>query len=526
MAPLASGTLFAIMTVGEPLNQELILRHPEPRIEAGGIASFSIAVICLLIFGVAVASGLITTNRRAILLILGAVAVFWILLLSTNWRWATLALLIALPYAGVPGLALRQSGWPSQLKDLLLLFPAYLGAFLATRRERLQWSLPRPLAVTLTVLVLVVIVETVPVLFSAPLVALVGLKTWLFYVPLVLLPQYLFRTSGQFVWWMRALLILALIPAAIGLVEAGLIYAGAGERVYSIYGSLAPAVTQGFAIVGIGYDLRLVRTPSTFPFVTQYYGFLLAMLPLALGIWLGDADRRWRMFGGLATLILSAAGITSGARGFLVWLPVEVVLILWLAGRRRLLAILAAVVATGVIIFGSLLAGVPSVLGGLVGDYIFNLPFGQTQSALNQVGLFGAGVGSQSGATRYVLDSYAEGLEVWYAKVLYELGVGGLLTVVTLWFVILSLLWRVRRELRGGPFFAMGTALFVFALSTMINLLKGPLIDLDPLNVYFWFFVGLALTLPALSRLVTHSARASHADSITPTVEARGLYRS
>jgi hypothetical protein len=44
----------------------------------------------------------------------------------------------------------------------------------------------------------------------------------------------------------------------------------------------------------------------------------------------------------------------------------------------------------------------------------------------------------------------------------------------------------------------LGSAIFVFALSTIVNLVKGPVLDIDPLNVYFWFFVGVGLALPQL----------------------------
>jgi hypothetical protein len=483
-----------------------------PSIGVARVQSFGIAILCLLAFALAVAAGLVTTNRLAIFLILGTTACIWVVLLSTNWRWATFMLLIVLPFSGLPTLILRQPGWPSQLKEVLFIVPAYLGAFLVARRERLHWVLPKPLAVFLIALVLVVIMQVGPVLVASPLVALVGLKVWLFYVPLILLPQHLFRTMDEVIRWIRGLVALALIPAVIGLAEAALIYSGSATTVYNLYGSLAPDVTQSFATVGVAHDINLVRITSTFTFATQYYGLLFSMLPLAVGIWLGDPRRGWRTFGGVATLILGIAGVVSGARGFLVWLPVQVALILWLVGRRRLLLALTAVVAGGLTAFASLVAGVYEVLGDLVNVYLFGVSSFQMQTVVKQVGLVGAGVGSDSGATRYVLDPalYAGGVEIWYGKVLFELGAVGLLAVVLLWLAILSILWRIRLRLRRGPLFVMGTVLFVFALTTMLNLIKGPMIDLDPQNVYFWFFIGLALTLPSLARSMPQAEWENH----------------
>jgi hypothetical protein len=439
-----------------------------------------------------------------IFLLLAALCAFWLVLLLANWRLAGFGLLVFLPFAAIPGLILQQSGWPTLLKDGVFVIPAYFAALLATKRDRLFWYLPRGLALGLIALMVVVGVQTIESLRSSPLVALVGLKTWLLYVPLVVLAQELFRSGKEVTRWARVLVIVALIPSVIGIAEAALIYSGAADVVYGFYGSLAQNVTQEFAVVGIGNVIGLRRIPSTFAFVAQYYLFLFAMVPLAASVWLGDQSKRWRIFGGVALLIISVAGVTSGARAFLVWLPVQLGLILLLNGRRGWVrfAALSSIVAAAFVSFGAITAGVPQFLAFLAQDYLFGFSFREMQAAVSLVGWLGAGVGTQTGATRYLLEPGSVvgiGIEGWYGKTLFELGLPGLVVVLYVWTLLLQRLWSVRRTLRAGPYGVLASSVFVFSLTTIVNLIKGPIIDIDPLNVYFWFFVGLGLALPKLS---------------------------
>jgi hypothetical protein len=459
---------------------------------------------------VAISVGALTGAGFGLLVSLALLSALWLVILLVNWRLAPFGLLLFLPFAAVPGLILQQSGWPTLLKDVVFVIPAYLLALLAARRDGLVWELPTTVSVGLIGLIVLIGAQTIESVRSSPLVALVGLKTWLLYLPLILLAQQLFANGKDAMRWVRVLVAVALIPCAVGIVEAVLIYSGAADIVYGFYGSLASKVTQDFAVVGIGNDLGLRRIPSTFTFVAQYDLFLFAMVPLAASVWLGDSSKRWRVFGGIALLIISVAGVTSGARAFLVWLPIQLGLILILTGPRGWIrfAALSSGLGIGFLFVGGIVAGVPQFLAALANDYLFGLPFREIQAAVSSVGWLGAGVGTQTGASRYLLEPgsvVGVGIEGWYGKTLFELGLPGLVVVLYIWIVCLRRLWLARRVLKAGPYGVLASAIFVFALSTMVNLVKGPVIDIDPLNVYFWFFVGLGL---ALQRLGTRDAAA------------------
>jgi hypothetical protein len=439
--------------------------------------------------------------------LLGVVGLLWVASLARRWRQTLLALLIFLPFAAIPIFIFQTPGWPVLLKDVLLVVPAYVGALVAALRGRLRWSVPADLTFGLVAFVLIVIAQSLQVLPLSPLVVVVGLRIWLFYVPLLPLGAALFERLDQVVYWTRLLVGIALVPAVFGIVQAELIAAGQTVPAYALYGNLAYDATQSFTMIGPADDIIFARIPSTFAFVTQYYNYLLIMLPLALAVWSGDPVRRWRWFGAGAALVFFVAGVTSGARGFFVWGPVVVGAYFLLSHRvSKTIVIAGAVVVIGAgVVFASVISRAAEGILPLAWDYLFVTSFDQMDLAVSNGGWLGNGPGLQSGAVRYVLDTLPInvpqiGLEVWYAKALYEIGLFGLLISVALWIVLLLSIWRARAQSIGRFAYALNTAILVIVGSAILNLIKGSSIEIDPLNVYFWFLPGVAVVLPYLSR--------------------------
>jgi hypothetical protein len=54
-------------------------------------------------------------------------------------------------------------------------------------------------------------------------------------------------------------------------------------------------------------------------------------------------------------------------------------------------------------------------------------------------------------------------------------------------------------SLSDGGLHAVSAALVALAVWTVLYGVKAPYLDLDPLNVYFWLFAGIALRLPSLA---------------------------
>jgi hypothetical protein len=250
-----------------------------------------VAINSWLGFGAAVATAafmgvLVATPSGSALLVAVALAV-WLVIWSIFWRAAFFGLFLFLPVAAVPGILAQQQGWPTFLKDVLFLLPVYLGltlSFMKDRRSR--WPLPVLLTLLLASLTFVVLLQAARLLPSVPLVALVGLRSWLLYIPLIVAPIFIFRSVRDLHRFTRLLVVISLVPSLVGIAEFALIVLGHADVAYKWYGALGSDVSQGFGQVGVSDQLLVNRVPSTFTFVTQFVGYCLITAPICLVLWL------------------------------------------------------------------------------------------------------------------------------------------------------------------------------------------------------------------------------------------------
>jgi hypothetical protein len=115
------------------------------------------------------------------------------------------------------------------------------------------------------------------------------------------------------------------------------------------------------------------------------------------------------------------------------------------------------------------------------------------------VGVVGHGTGwDTQAALRYGGSASKRYVENWYAKAALELGIGGLAAIVV---AMASLQWRLLARLHRIEPAARRVAapMCALLLVMMATLFKGPLLDLDPLNVYFWLIIGMLLSATQLS---------------------------
>jgi hypothetical protein len=347
-------------------------------------------------------------------------------------------------------------------------------------------------------------------------VAVVGLKTWLFYLPMLFVGFALVNTVDDLVRFARFTVWIAAIPAGFGLVQAALYYGGKPEAAYAIYGEAAHAATQMFTKFGADDSgFGIVRLPSLFSYVMQYLLFLLCMLPLAVGLAMRQEQRgreRWMNFGFVLLMILAA--FASGSRGAFLIVPAVLVIAAVLSGRarramKRLVGVGVAVI-TGLVVIGSFLGGGVGPLVGYIWEvtsfYLSGALFAHFQLAFS-ITLWGVGTGTATGPARLAFDSAERALldleqvENFYAKAVVELGVPGLIMVVWLLAVIG---WRGYRGFRGldnKVLRAFGAGLLSFYIVVLVYLIKGSVLDYDPINVYFWLLCGVLLKLPRLDRV-------------------------
>ena len=428
-----------------------------------------------------------------------------------DWRKSIYGLLLFLPFVGVFSTLLYPQTAPAVLaKDALFVAPAYLGFGLAWLRTRERMSFDGPPVVLIALLVGLVCVQAFNPALPSLLVGLVGAKIWLFYIPLIYLGYHFVSDAEDVRRLLRLLSLVAVVPATLGIIEGVLLYTGHQSLVYSWYGGAAETVTQGYAELRIG-GVDLLRVPSTFPFVAQYYVYVCSMIAVAFAWWRIEPDQVARRIAGAVLLLLVAAVFLSGARGAFVFVPILLVLILvlepssgrltaWVAGAG------AAGLALAIVVVGLSLGALIPHLEQNASDQ-FQTLFVTGFHEATKITTLGLGTGVDSSGARYVadVDILRSGIggtweESWWIKGLLELGVAGMLVLFAL---LGTLLWRLLKGHyadRSGPLAPASAALIALLIWAVIYNVKAQYLDLDPMNVYFWLFAGIVFKIHALGR--------------------------
>lgn len=421
-----------------------------------------------------------------------------------NWRRAFLGLLIFLPFAGAVSLWLYPSSLGVLLKDVLFVIPCYLGLFLFAMRHLRGARPPAAVLGAMLFLGFLVLAQTANPGLASALVAAIGVKVWLFYMPLIVVAAAYLDTRERLVRLLRLLTLLAILPCLVGLLQWFLsATVGYRKTIEFFYGEAARQATQDFNVFHYGGEF--FRIPATFSFVSQYFAFTLAMLAPTYALMRHDPSPRWRRRALAVLLLLMVAALLSGARSAVVFTPLALCLMLLLDGR--LTGLLATIVLLPVAALLVLhLGGIDpwqllGVSGDLLGLYSEEVVIGGPLEAISRFP-FGTGTGMNTGAARYAFEggdtSQLIGLETYYGKAVVELGVPGLLAVLLLFGSIIVTGWCQMRRLRDPQLRSVAAAFLAFFIVILFNSAKGWILDNDPVNVYFWVFAGALFKLRRL----------------------------
>jgi hypothetical protein len=431
------------------------------------------------------------------------------LIILVDWRRGIDGLLLYLPISGVVTLAFY--GWtgpqifqPVIFKDWLFVVPAYAGFLSAIALRRQQFPLiNRTLAALLGAFAALAVAQMFNPGVSSLLGALIGAKVWLSYVPLYVLALALVTERADLTRLLRMLCALAVLPCALGVGEyvASLVF-GYERVMAAVYGGAAADATQSLSWFAVGGG-EILRIPSTFTFELQYFSFTLAMLAVCFAVARGDPSIAWRRFGKWMLIFVTMAGFLSGARAAYIFVPLLLVLMYWLnrglSGALSALAYIGAGLGAALAI--SRIAARPlfDLISGLFQDYAVDTAYGGLLESLTS-SWFGHGTGTNTGSARYALQrpELFRAIENYYAKAAYELGALGLVLLVAVFIALLVLGFKVLVRLRDPALRAVAAALLGFLIVTMVYSFKAWLLDLDPVNVYFWLFAGVLAALPAL----------------------------
>ncbi|HJQ60556.1 MAG TPA: hypothetical protein VJ890_26865 [Vineibacter sp.] len=435
-----------------------------------------------------------------------------------NWRTGVYLLIAFTPFTGFIVAAMFPSPLGTLARDILVVLPLYISFFLLSQQAR--WGrVPQMLYPAYGLLVLVTLFAAANPAVPNLMVAGIGLKVWLFYIPMLLVGISFIRREADLRNIMRALVVAAWIPWTTGIV----MYLGSALYDYEatmkfFYGDYARHATQQFASFH-SYGAELFRIPGSFQFNSQYGVFCFLMLfPMFMLLEI-ERSRAWRAFVWASMMMGLVAGFTSGARGNFVFMPLIVVIVQFFKFRAR--GAVQAIVGLGVALFAALsMAGIDGgkIYGeaaGLTARYGEDIAVMGIVDALDRGGLFGLGVGANTGAARHGHDAamatlmHDKGLliENYYGKALVELGAVGFLVVLgclglSFLYCLQMQLRLTLRPLKGVA--ACGTAMVVF---TMLTSFKGWALDTDPMNYYYFLLLGVVYALPVVERQMLAAAR-------------------
>jgi hypothetical protein len=349
-----------------------------------------------------------------------------------------------------------------------------------------------PINVPAAVFTLVVLVQSLNPHIESPAVALIGIRTWLFYLLLYYVAIERFETKEsvrRLVWFILAVSIL--------------ICAFAMYQYFRGPDALREIMPDTFAQSYFGYrsaygDRLVYRPNATFSYGIHFAMYLACITFLSAGLALRATGVR-RLALGALTIALLGVNLIEGQRTLFILIPPALIAIVWMT--RGFAAAFWVTVLSVCGLVPVLTASDPGVFervvevignqGGVVDNRIQAYTYYMTRALdLSPIGL---GTGATAIGARYVLGELPVFLEFAMARVIAELSLVGLAVYFWLMGALLVSTFGVYRRLQAGGAWqdaAIVAAVFAFQL---VVLYMG--YDLAVTAVLVWLLSGAVLGL-------------------------------
>lgn len=340
---------------------------------------------------------------------------------------------------------------------------------------------------------------------GSPLVGILGLKAYLFYIPLVWMLPSLFRNQDEFYQFLRSHLLLLIPVGILGIVQFF-------SPIHSVINQYAPDTPVKIETFGFAGSTN-VRITGTFSYINSYQGYLTACFALILPFLAIKQSKEWQIITYVELFLVFLNSFMTGSRtpviaeilcliGFLFFRTLrnpEKTLV-WIS---RLLPFVAVGISTALIIFRPIIEAFNrrvssnTDIGERVGLSIIS-PFDLTQ----YTAFDGYGVGATHAGTvalRNILGLPAGAyipieLEPEMGKVALEIGPIGFIFWYTMRVALIIALfmtfWKLKR-----------TFLSDFALAACLMqaiLFISQMVFHHTFAVYYWLFSGFIFLLPWL----------------------------
>ncbi|HYX15763.1 MAG TPA: hormogonium polysaccharide biosynthesis protein HpsL [Nostoc sp.] len=458
-------------------------------------------------------------------------AVLGIFVISLSYKYPRQALytfIIYVPIGGTITYYLGNSPILQLAKDAFYV-PALIGLWQTCRKQGLPLIIPQgikiPLYIVLGCSLLTLLFVNGGQQFNPPSVGLLekapqeiplgmgilGLKVFLGYVPLIGCAYYLIRDKRDFLFLSRLQIVLILICCVLGFIQYLLLLTGVCQGTRGLEGN-ALFVTSLEARCYFGGALLyspeegVIRLPGTFVAPWQWAWFLISSTFFTFATGFTDPSIVWRLvgLGSLVTVFINA--VVSGQRIALALVPICFGILLLLTGQIGNLKRFIPIGIGLALVLGIAMVTNPAVVQERTESFTGRWEASPPQDFIvqqfeenwkNVDGPLGSGLGRATNSARVM--GQTKLVETYYPKVLFEVGIIGVLAFLALVTSLTIISFKTYRSIKNRNFRSYGAALWVFILFISYNTYYYPL-DVDPVAVYYWFFAGVLFKLPELEK--------------------------
>ncbi|GAX35401.1 hormogonium polysaccharide biosynthesis protein HpsL [Nodularia sp. NIES-3585] len=454
-----------------------------------------------------------------------------ILILSFSYKYprpALFAFLIYMPFAGTITYYIGNSPVLQLAKDAFYV-PALIAFWQTCRQQGLPLIVPKaiktPLFILLGCSLLTLIFinggqqlnpPPVGLMQTAPnenpiAMGILGLKVFLGYIPLITCAYYFIRNTKDFLFLSRLQVVLILICCTLGIIQYVLLFTGVCEGTRNASGAdLFKATLDARCYFGgsllYSPSQGVIRLPGTFVAPWQWAWFLISSTFFAFATGFADPSVIWRLLGlgSLATVFINA--VISGQRIALALVPVCFLLLLILTGQIRNLKRFIPMGIGLALILGIAMVSNPEIVQERIDSFVGRVEAAPPEEFIlnqfqenwkNVASPIGSGLGRATNSARVL--GRTKLVETYYPKVLWEVGIVGVLAFLALVTTLTITGFKTYRSIKDRNFRIYGASLWVFILFISYNTYYYPL-DVDPVAVYYWFFAGVLFKLPLLEK--------------------------
>jgi len=360
---------------------------------------------------------------------------------------------------------------------------------------------------------------------------IVGFKTLLSYIPLVLCGYYLIEQKRDLLMVNRVLIVIILVCCGLALIQYFLLVQGicpdneflnqlevlvpkSDSQFYPDITEKATLKAQCFVGGSVLYNPErgLIRLPGTFSDPWQWGWFLVSSSVISYAASFSDPQKRWRVAGWVAMVLVLLATLVSGQRLPFLLVPLfYLVLFIATSKHKQKLPLKLGILGLISLLAVTLNPFVQERGLNFIDRWLYSSPIdfvgNQMQWIFNYVQLFGFGLGTASSGARHVAGE--EGIrliETYYAKLLYEIGIVGFIAFMALVTILCILTFKAYLKVKNAALKHWGLCVWIFLLFISYNPYYYPL-SVEPVSVYYWLFAGLLLKLPEISEKLEDEER-------------------